>query len=189
MRIARTLPALVLLAFAAVPALAQGKPTPAPAVQQARPADASMSVARDLWGDVRDWILTAARQTPDSEYAYRPTPGVRSLGEIYAHVAGSQFMFCAMGLGEKPPAEGNVEKTAHTKAEIVAALEASNAYCAKAYAQSDARGMEPVKVFGEDRTRLFALTMNATHDNEHYGNIVTYTRMLGRVPPSSQPTH
>jgi hypothetical protein len=26
------------------------------------------------------------------------------------------------------------------------------------------------------------------HDNEHYGNIVTYMRMLGMVPPSSQPS-
>jgi hypothetical protein len=27
---------------------------------------------------------------------------------------------------------------------------------------------------------------NATHDWEHYGNIVTYLRIKGMVPPSSQ---
>ena len=35
-------------------------------------------------------------------------------------------------------------------------------------------------------TRLGALVMNATHDGEHYGNIVTYLRLNGMVPPSSR---
>ena len=37
------------------------------------------------------------------------------------------------------------------------------------------------------RTRLYLLLENATHNNEHYGNIFTYLRLNGIVPPSSQP--
>jgi uncharacterized damage-inducible protein DinB len=45
----------------------------------------------------------------------------------------------------------------------------------------------PVEMFGEHFTQGGLLLMNATHDNEHYGNVVTYMRMMGLVPPSSQP--
>ncbi|MDQ3081850.1 MAG: DinB family protein, partial [Gemmatimonadota bacterium] len=72
-------------------------------------------------------------------------------------------------------------------ADLTAALKASTANCARAYAQSDAASAGMIKLFGQDQTRLFALMLNATHNAEHYGNIVTYMRMKGMVPPSSQP--
>ena len=43
-----------------------------------------------------------------------------------------------------------------------------------------------MNVFGRERTKLYLLTMNAIHDWEHYGNIVTYMRLKGMTPPSSQ---
>jgi hypothetical protein len=52
---------------------------------------------------------------------------------------------------------------------------------------SDAQAQGMTKVFGEDATKLRALIGNASHDAEHYGNIVTYLRMNKMVPPSSQP--
>ena len=124
---------------------------------------------------------------PESKYGYKPTPEVRSFGELIGHVAGSQLMFCAIALGEKAPAEDAVEKAATSKADLVKALDASNAYCARAYAQSDAAVSQSVSLFGSTQTRLYTLLINATHDNEHYGNIVTYMRLNGMVPPSSQP--
>jgi hypothetical protein len=45
-----------------------------------------------------------------------------------------------------------------------------------------------VDVFGDQHSRLYVLMMNATHDAEHYGNLVTYMRMNGMVPPSSKPS-
>jgi hypothetical protein len=70
----------------------------------------------------------------------------------------------------------------------VAALKATTDYCQKAYAMSDADAMKrPVKLFGMEQTGLWAVIENTAHDSEHYGNIVTYMRMLGMVPPSSQP--
>ena len=44
-----------------------------------------------------------------------------------------------------------------------------------------------VKFFGRDRTRLAVLGLNISHNNEHYGNLVTYMRIKGLVPPSSEP--
>ena len=75
---------------------------------------------------------------------------------------------------------------ARTKQELIDALKKSNADCDKAYAQTDAATGAQVDIFGEQHSRLYALIMNATHDGEHYGNLVTYLRMNGMVPPSSK---
>lgn len=166
---------LVLLVLAASPLVAQGGP--------ARP----MSDAQMLWEGVAAYLVQSATDMPAEKYSYKPTPAVRSFGEIIGHVAGSQNMFCAMALGEKAPEEDAVEKSATTKEALVAALKASNDYCRKAYAQNDDALGGMVDVFGQQRSKRFTLLMNATHDNEHYGNLVTYLRMNGMVPPSSRP--
>lgn len=143
--------------------------------------------ARALWKSIIVNVNQAADELPESMYAYRPTPDVRSFGELFAHVAGSQKMFCAMALGDKVPGEADVEKAAKTKAAIVAALKESNDYCERAYSQPDDNVKAPVDIFGERHPRFYALIMNASHDGEHYGNIVTYMRMNKLVPPSSRP--
>ena len=66
------------------------------------------------------------------------------------------------------------------------ALKQASEHCARAYAQTDAATRAPVKLFGMDMTRFHALVLNATHNGEHYGNIVTYLRINGMVPPSSR---
>lgn len=156
----------------------------APAYAQA--GNAAVSTSRSLWQDITGYITTAAEELPESLYSYKPTPEVRSFGQLFAHVAGAQYMFCALALGEPNRAENAIETTAKTKAEIVAGLKASTEYCNRAYAQTDAAAAAPVQIFGQDRTRLFALAQNATHNGEHYGNIVTYLRINGIVPPSSR---
>src|SRR5690349_1723610 len=88
--------------------------------------------AKGVWKGVIVNITTAAQEISDAMYSYRPTPDVRTFGEMFAHVAGSQKMFCAMALGEKVPDEADVEKSAKTKAAIVAALKESNTYCERA---------------------------------------------------------
>jgi hypothetical protein len=142
--------------------------------------------AKALWKSVIGNLNQAADEITEPMYSYRPTPDVRSFGELFAHIAGSQRMFCAMALGDKVPGEADVEKTAKTKAAIVAALKSSNEYCEKAYSQPDANLKPSVDVFGEQHPRLYALLLNASHDGEHYGNIVTYMRLNKLVPPSSR---
>ena len=167
-----------LLATAAVPLVVSTAAAQSPS---------ATAEARALWKSIIVNVNQTAEELSDSMYAYRPTPDVRTVGEMIAHVAGSQKMFCAMALGDKVPGEADVEKAAKTKAAIVAALKESNQYCERAYSQPDANVKAMVDIFGQQHSRFYALMMNATHDGEHYGNLVTYMRMNKLVPPSSRP--
>ena len=142
----------------------------------------------ELFGTASGFILRAAESVPDSLYAFKPTPEVRSFGQLIGHVAGSQRMFCGAALGEKAVAEDDIEKSVTTKAGLVQAMQASNAYCERAYAMAPGATTATVELFGMKMSKMKALMMNTTHDNEHYGNIVTYMRLKGMVPPSSQPS-
>lgn len=159
-----------------------------PLASRPRIASGSVSDTRAIWSEVSKYITQSAADMSDSDYQFRPTPEVRTFGQIIAHIAGTQHFMCASALGEPTGSEDDIEKTKTTKADIVAALKASNEYCAKAYTQSDDQVSGTVKLYGMDRTRFYALVLNATHDNEHYGNIVTYMRMRGMIPPSSRPS-
>lgn len=146
----------------------------------------AVTAMKTNWDGMIKNITIAAEEWPEADYGYKPVATVRSFGELVAHVAGSQDMICAAALGEPASAEDAVEKTATTKDAIVAALKASTEHCAKAYAMTDAQGVDSVSLFGGTYTKLGALALNAVHDGEHYGNVVTYMRMKGMVPPSSR---
>jgi uncharacterized damage-inducible protein DinB len=150
------------------------------------PADASVAATRALWRTMATYVQRSAEQMPDADFAYRPTESVRTFGQMVAHLAGAQYMFCAAATGDAARGEDDIERTRTTKAEIVQAFRESTAYCERAYAQTDAASAQGITLFGQPRTRFFALTMNAIHVGEHYGNLVTYMRMKGMVPPSSQ---
>ena len=153
---------------------------------QAQSGDIAVPTARMHWEQLSGYVLASAEDMPEAKYSFAPVKGVRTFGELIGHVAGAQNMFCAIALGQTPPAEDAVEKAATSKAALIAAMKASNANCAKAYAQTDAAARGEISLFGQKRTRLFALMMNATHDGEHYGNLITYLRINGLVPPSSK---
>ncbi|HUQ20756.1 MAG TPA: DinB family protein [Gemmatimonadaceae bacterium] len=143
---------------------------------------------RSEWQSLSGWIATAAEQMPEADYAFKPTASVRSFGQLIGHLAGAQDYICAAALGNShPPAEDAIENKVTTKAGLVAAIRASNEHCAAAYAQADAALSGATQLFGNPSTRLGALIRNTVHDGEHYGNIVTYLRIKGMVPPSSQP--
>ena len=73
------------------------------AAAQAAQAPSHASEARALWKGIIVNVTQSADEISESMYAYKPTPDVRSFGELFAHVAGSQKMYCAMALGEKAP--------------------------------------------------------------------------------------
>lgn len=137
---------------------------------------------------VKGYLLKAVAQVGEEHYAFKPTPDVRSMGELFGHVANANFMICAMASGEKSPvpANTNYEKVT-SRAAMTKALTDSFAFCDKAWtAVEGQKGTEPVDIFGMKHTRASALAFNAAHDWEHYGNLVTYMRLKGMVPPSSQ---
>lgn len=168
---------LLLVALLPAPALAQGG-------SSASPSSAVGAVA-PIYTQVRGYLLAAAEQMPEADYGFKPTPDVRSFAQLVGHVANAQYMICAAALGETSPARQNFEQTTD-KAGLVAALRASSEYCDRAYAQSDDAAMQMTQLFGGQRTRLGVLVLNTSHDFEHYGNLVTYLRLKGLVPPSSQ---
>lgn len=134
-------------------------------------------------------LTKAAEKMPEENFAYKPTDAVRSFGELIGHVANAQYSFCSAALGEtNPNAKTNIEKTKTSKADLVQAIKDAFAYCDKAYnALTDATAAEKVKFGRGEMARLGVLTFNNMHNYEHYGNVVTYMRLKGLVPPSSEP--
>ena len=154
--------------------------------QQPADANAGMAALRANWRQVTDYVVRSAEDFSEADYAYRPVETVRTVGQLFGHVAGSQFMICAAALGDPVPAEDAVEKAATTKAALIKALKESSDYCARAYAQTAAAAAANTQLFGQTNTRFGALALNAVHNGEHYGNLITYMRMPGMVPPTSR---
>jgi uncharacterized damage-inducible protein DinB len=187
---------LLAAALAAAPQTPTAAPqtpatAPAAAAQAAAPAQAPAAGAqtasiRGTYDIVKGYLLKAADQVPEEHYAFKPTADVRSLGALFGHIADANFGICGTASGDKPAMTG-IEKSKTSKAELKEALAASFAFCDKAFASmTDARAAETVKFFLPGaHTRLGILAFNSAHDFEHYGNVVTYMRLKGLVPPSS----
>jgi len=142
------------------------------------------------WQGAKKNIVESAAQMPEANYNFKPVDTVRTFGAILAHVAGANYVFCSAALGEKPPhGEDEFEKSAKTKAAITKALTDSVAYCDRAYdklTDKSAAEMVPGAFGGPTAPRAAALIGNTGHVQEHYGNLVTYFRIKGMVPPSSK---
>jgi uncharacterized damage-inducible protein DinB len=156
----------------------------APVFQATDPTVASIKGQLD---GVKGYVLKAAAQVPEEMYAFKPTPDVRSLGALFGHIADANFFICGIASGQKPTMSG-IEKSKTTKKDLMEALEASFKFCDAAFASiTAANGNETVKFFlPGSHTRVGVLSFNVSHDYEHYGNIVTYMRLKGLTPPSSQ---
>jgi uncharacterized damage-inducible protein DinB len=135
---------------------------------------------------LKNILARSAEKMPEENYGFKPVDTVRSYGQIVGHLADAQYEFCSMALGEKSPGL-DIEHTKTSKADLIAALNTAFAYCDKAYGgMTDASATETIKLFGNDAPRMSALIVNNMHNMEHYGNLVTYMRMKGIVPPSSE---
>jgi uncharacterized damage-inducible protein DinB len=147
------------------------------------------NAVRSDWNGVKQNILKSASVMPADKYGFKPVATVRSYGQVLAHIAGANYIFCAAARGEKSPhAEDAFEKSATTAPAILKALQESIAYCDAAYtALDDKQAVETIDgPFGGGKTaRVAALMGNTGHLQEHYGNLVTYLRINGLVPPSS----
>src|ERR1700719_438510 len=182
----KTLLRLVVLCLA-LPAgvvLAQDKATQEkPMVSQENPLSTWNKFA---YARVKDILLRSAQKMPEENYSFKPVDTVRSYGQIVGTVADAQYLFCSIALGEKNPAP-DIEHTKTSKGDLIAALNTAFAYCDKAYdGMTDATAVQTIKLFGKDAARMSALIVNNMHNMEHYGNLVTYMRIKGIVPPSSE---
>jgi len=176
--------AVLLLAAVGLPASAQT--TDAGYWDALTPSMAS--VAKTMHASVRRNLAEAAAAMPDAEYGFKPTPEVRSFGQVIGHVINANFFFCSQARGEKSPATQDYEKVAD-KATLVKALNDALAYCDGAYNDTTYSTFQTlVKVAApskEQTPRGMVLMFNTTHNEEHYGNLVVYMRLKGHVPPST----
>ena len=135
--------------------------------------DKAPDVATELrngFNEVNEWVTKAADMVPAEKYNYRPVDSVRTFGQIIAHVTDSYNFFCARGVGNKVEYSDAVEKGATDKETLLPKLKEAVGRCNVAYTSG---------------TQLRPLLSNVAHANLHYGNIITYMRMLGIKPPSS----
>ncbi len=164
------------------------------ATSQTKPAAATdnpiSQAIKGSWEGAKRNVNQSAEQMPEADFAFKPTDQVRTFGQILAHIAGANYVFCSAARGEKSPfAEDHLEKLGKAKADIVKALNESMTYCDAAYTSlTDRSAAESIAMpFGMgNAARASALINNAVHLQEHYGNLVTYFRIKGMVPPSSR---
>jgi uncharacterized damage-inducible protein DinB len=152
---------------------------------QAQDANPLTAEARQAYAAVKNDILRSAEKMPEENYAFKPALRVRTFGQILGHVAEEQYYYCGAVKGEQKAVD--VEKAKTSKTDLLAALRESFAYCDTAYdGLTDAAAVAMVQAGGSRRTRLRILWGNTVHDSSHYGNLVTYLRIKGLVPPSTE---
>jgi uncharacterized damage-inducible protein DinB len=151
----------------------------------AQDANPLSSEAREAYTDVKNDILKSAEKMPEENYSFKPAPRVRTFGQILGHLAEEQYLYCGAAKGEQKAAD--VEKTKTSKADLLTALHDAFAYCDAVYdGLTDSAAVQVIKVGKNQHTKLRILWGNTVHDNSHYGNLVTYLRIKGLVPPSTE---
>ena len=136
----------------------------------AAPASTEVNAAvAKQFAQVSSWILKAAELVPADKYAYRPVGTVRTFGQLIGHIADSHNYECGRAAGRKVEWSDTIEKATTDKATVIPKLKQSIETCTAA----------------QNTGQIAPLVANVAHSNLHYGNVVTYLRLLGLVPPSS----
>ena len=144
---------------------------------------------QNAYNRIKNLVTLSAEKMTEADYAFKPTPEIRSYGQLWSHVANFHYGTCAQSLGVPNPNQGNnLEQTATTKAAIVKALADSFALCDKAFAAlTDQTAAEPLTGGrGGPTARGVVLNRIVEHDNEMYGIGTVYLRLKGHVPPSTE---
>jgi uncharacterized damage-inducible protein DinB len=157
------------------------------------------SVVADLLEDIKGAhakLVDLAGAMPDNTMDWRPGEGVRSVAEVYKHVASDNYLLPTM-LGIEAPAETGITSDYMTavafedreldKAAIIAELEKSFAFVENALTgTASARLTEKISMFGNEATVQQMWVLTTTHLHEHLGQGIAYARMNGVVPPWSR---
>ena len=122
---------------------------------------------------------------PEESYIWTPVEGVRSVGEVYIHVAQSNYYMLSLVKGEKPDmSEGSSESDKKT---AIAMMEKSFSVIKEEAAKFSEEDLnKEIEAFGmKFSVRNFMVTMIA-HLHEHLGHSIAYARMNGVTPPWSK---
>ena len=132
-------------------------------------------------------LLQLAEATPAAKFTWRPGPGVRSISEVYMHLAAGNFWLMAQAGVPPPPEASKMPKDPNSvtsKAEVIQWLRNSLDAVRKGYESADRQ--KKVQFFGKETTSELVFLRILIHNNEHMGQSIAYARMNGVVPPWSQ---
>jgi uncharacterized damage-inducible protein DinB len=140
------------------------------------------------WTHVPQQLVALAEATPPEQFSWRPATGVRSVSEVYMHIAIANFYLLSV-TGPKMPADlnVNVEKTITSKAEVVVWLKRSLEAVKTAHAATIPKGLERKVAITDREATVDGMYLRIiVHANEHVGQLFAYARMTGVVPPWSK---
>ena len=127
------------------------------------------ALLRKGFEEVSGWVTKSAALVPPDRYAYRPVQTVRTFGELVGHIADAYDFYCGRAAGKDVQWSDAVAKGKTDKATLAQKLKQSTDACTAVFDK------------GGDVGQLLA---NLGHTSLHYGNVITYLRMMGLVPPS-----
>src|SRR5258708_6913128 len=134
---------------------------------------------------IKNNLSKAADKMSEADYAFKPVDTIRTFGGLIGHVADSQLGACGRIKGEQKRGEASAKTE---KADLVAALKESFAYCDAAYdALKDADLTTMVGQAPRQTSKSATAWGLIVHSNEEYGYLAVYMRLKGVVPPSSEP--
>jgi uncharacterized damage-inducible protein DinB len=159
----------------------------------ARADDAMLEGTTGVKGEILAWIVDAenklvdlAEAMPESTYGWTPEKGVRTVGEVYMHVAAANYGIPAF-IGVQAPKGfdfGTYEHSLTKKADIIKALKDSFAHMEGAFkAMSDADLEKTAEVFGKKTTNRGTFLLLLSHAHEHLGQSIAYARSNKVTPP------
>ena len=163
-----------------------------PAARQTRPTSDISALKKDVlenMATVTDKFIQLANAVPADKFNWRPAPGVRSIAEVYLHVANAQYVFGAnIGVAKPAGYDAQTFETSTTdKAQIIATMKAAfAAMTAAIQALPDNSGDATFKFFKTDYTNRKLLILETDHNAEHLGQSIAYARTNGVVPPWSR---
>lgn len=146
-----------------------------------------------IWiGDAEDKLIQLAEAMPEGKYGWSPDRGVRTVGDVFMHVAAANFGVPAL-IGVTPPAGfkfQGYEQSLTKKTDIVKALKDSFAHVEGALkAASDADMDKPAEFFGMKTTVRGAYLLLLSHAHEHLGQAIAYARSNKVTPPWTAKEH
>jgi hypothetical protein len=158
--------------------------------QTANPLSAEVKVSYTY---VRNNLVKMAEKMPAENYSFKPVPEIQTFAMRVAHITDANMTVCSGLKGEKKSVDA---RTKTSKADLVAAMKASFAYCDGIFdSLTDKSAVEmvngnlggPPAILGAPRSKLFTLYNLVRHSNELYGYMAVYLRLKGIVPPTSEP--
>ncbi len=135
--------------------------------------------------DVESKIVELAEAVPAKDYSWRPEEGVRSVGEVYTHIAGANYLFPSfLGMTTKGEVNGENDNSITEKTKIIEALKTSFDNLRNTVLKETDAGLDrQVTMFGNTVTARTVLMVAMSHLHEHLGQSIAYARTNHVVPP------